>query len=478
MSAPFVQMFSNFTETENGALTYKSSLNKVLDFFSNASTVKSADEALSLFNEAYSDNTLLAVKALCFLRDVRGGQGRRHYFRHIFEHMANSGEGINWAVTRMIPHIPEIGRFDDLFWNITKWDNYSDEVKDLIKKTIEDGLNNPQTSALVAKWMPRKGYEAKLLREMLGLTPKLYRKMLVSKTNVVETKMCAKDWNNIVFEHVPSVAGLRYSKAFTRNAPDKYGQYKNDLKEGKTTINSKVLYPYQIVDKIDELDVDILEAMWNSLPNYMGDGEHKILPVIDVSGSMDQKSGANSTAMNIAVSLGLYMAEKQQGTFSNFFVTFSSNPQFVKLQGNTFVEKVKNIKRADWGYGTNLQAVFSTILTQAKLVHLPQSEMPSIVVILSDMEFNPTENTTLTNYQQIKENYLNHGYKLPTVVFWNLASRTENKAPVLYNEYSTVMVGGFSPVLMKHILSGNLEGITPEQLMLQVLNEKYKFLED
>ena len=75
------------------------------------------------------------------------------------------------------------------------------------------------SNGLAAKWTPRKGQVASEIRAFFGMSPKQYRKSLVALTKVVETQMCANDWDNINFSHVPSQAARLYKKAFNRHTP-------------------------------------------------------------------------------------------------------------------------------------------------------------------------------------------------------------------------------------------------------------------
>jgi hypothetical protein len=475
MGQTFVSTFSNLTATENGALSFKSSQNKVLDFFANASVVKTSKEALQLFLVAFAENPVLALKALCYLRDIRDGQGRRSHFRHIFEHLSSDVQYENW-VQKILPFVPTLGRYDDLIWNLEKTTALSVHL-DSIYALLRDALEDPNQSGLAAKWMPRKGYAAKLLRQAFGMTPKQYRKMLVGKTNVVESKMCVKNWEGINFSHVPSIAATRYNKAFFRNAAEAYTKYKEALKKGEAKINASVLYPHILVDQLDNVEDDILNAQWKALPNYFGDSMRRILAVADVSGSMKQEIMGNTRAISISIALGMYIAERQTGSFKDFFVSFSEQPEFISLQGDNFTTRARHMETANWGYSTNLQVVFDVVLNRAVQVKLAANEMPEMIVIISDMEFDPTDECSVTNYEAIKAKYAASGYELPIVIFWNVASRTPNKAPVLYNEYNTVFISGFSPILMGHILKADLDQITPEGMMLQILSERYTFLD-
>ena len=98
----------------------------------------------------------------------------------------------------------------------------------------------------ILKWMPRKGKHAIALEKHLGLSPKEYRKMLVEKTKVVEQLMCARDWSAITYNHVPSLAMSRYTKAFTKNDSVRFDEFKNSA----TTIKAGALYPYDVLKSL------------------------------------------------------------------------------------------------------------------------------------------------------------------------------------------------------------------------------------
>ena len=84
------------------------------------------------------------------------------------------------------------------------------------------------TDKLLCKWLPRKskiinGKDfTRDLRDFLNFSPKRYRKTLVNNTSVVETSMCANQWENIEYVHVPSVASKVYGRAFRRHDESRY----------------------------------------------------------------------------------------------------------------------------------------------------------------------------------------------------------------------------------------------------------------
>ena len=365
--------------------------------------------------------------------------------------------------------ISEYGRWDDVL-TLVGTQNCWDSALDLVKTALEN------EDGLCAKWMPRKGAKANIIRRYLRVSPKSYRKLLVGLTNVVETKMCAKDWLSIEYSKLPSLASSRYQKAFMNNDEERYEEYKRALVDGKTTINAGAVYPYDITKSIKYGgEKDVAQAQWDSLPNYMEGISERVLPVVDVSGSMGNSAGNNGnvTCMDVSTSLGLYISERNEGVFKNAFITFSSKPQLQLLEGS-LANRLHELQRADWGMNTDLQATFKLILDQAVKNNVPVSEMPTKVLILSDMEFDSAisgdydrvSEWNPTAQEMIKGMYEEAGYKMPGIVYWNIQSR-QDKVPTSFDEMGTALVSGFSPSIMKSILS--CQDMTPYNMMMETI---------
>jgi hypothetical protein len=75
-----------------------------------------------------------------------------------------------------------------------------------------------------------------------------------------------------------------------------------------------------------------------------------------------------------------------------------------------------------------------------------------------------TENRSNTAMDMIRRMYSDAGYTAPNVIFWNV--RTSSGVPVKMGENGVALVSGFSPSVMKNLLSGE---ITPERIMLKTL---------
>ena len=453
----------NVTLTDNGMVTNPTSLNKCVDLFFSIGSMRGKSKELvnKLFNQAFLENPLVATKILFWVRDIRSGAGERKVFRDVIGYLS-----INSPLTlrKNINFISEFGRWDDIL--VLMGTELEDEMFEIIKTALTNG------DGLCAKWMPRKGEVANKLRRLFKTTPKQYRKMLVDLTNVVETKMCSKDWESIDYSKIPSLASSRYQKSFKRNDTERYEEYKNSLIEGTAKVNAGAVYPYDIIKSMNMGgDVVVNSKQWESLPNWMDGSEERILPVVDVSGSMNCPVGGNPnlTCMDVAVSLGMYISERSEGNFKDAFITFSESPELQYLKGS-LEQRLSQLIRSDWGMSTNLEKVFNLILTQAKNNNIREEFMPTKILILSDMQFNQaTRRNSLGAQSMIEEIYKEAGYKMPNVVYWNLNSSGGN-FPVEFDKNGTALVSGFSPSILKSLLGG--KNMTPESIMMDTVNDK------
>ena len=452
----------NVTLTDNGMVTNPTSLNKCVDLFFSIGSMrgKSKDKVVNLFNEAYNENPLVASKILFWVRDVRSGAGERQTFRDVISFLTTNSPQ---TVRKNIGLIPEFGRWDDVL--VLLGTELEDDMFSLIKTALSNG------DGLCAKWMPRKGVVANKLRKLFRTTPKQYRKMLVGLTNVVESKMCAKDWEKIDYSKLPSLASSRYQKSFNKNDNERYNEYKKCLQDGTAKVNAGAVYPYDIVKSINMGgDTIVSEKQWESLPNWMEGSVERILPVVDVSGSMDVEVGGNPnlSCMDVAVSLGMYISERNEGSFKDAFITFSNNPQLQYLTGS-LSERLLQLRRADWAMSTDLEAVFNLILHQAKMNNVPEGNMPTKILILSDMQFNQaTRRDSLGAQSVIEAMYEEAGYTKPNIIYWNLNAKGGN-FPVEFDKNGTALVSGFSPSILKSLLGG--KNMTPESIMMDTVND-------
>lgn len=467
--------------TENGAKAWATTDSKVLDLFGKIGSARGRDVSRE-FSAALAEDQTLAVKVLLWARDVRGGAGERQTFRSLLRTLEVQNPSL---AGRLMHKVPFLGRWDDLF-------TYQDPInrKNALRMYADALMNG---DGLAAKWAPREislkkaitaGKKAKVaiareLRTFMGLSAKEYRQLLSRNTNVVESQMCKKEWNAINFSHVPSLASARYQKAFGKNASEAYSAYIRELqkpeaeRDVKVKINASAVYPYDVLKSIRSGNIAVANAQWDALPNYIGD--NKIMPMVDVSGSMESQVAPGLTAMDIALSLGLYCSDRTSSDFKNMFITFTSSAHIQTVSG-TLSQKLQQMKGAV-GYDTNLEAGFNSLLQTAIAGRVSQENMPDTILILSDMQFNCSSirGTSVTALESIRHKYAQAGYKMPGIVFWNLTARADN-TPVKVNDQGVALVSGFSPAIMGSVLGADPEAFNPYNMMLKVLdNERYDF---
>lgn len=456
------------TFTTNGMKAKKNTGQNCVDLFFNIGSMRNANP-IPNFVAALAENEDIALRILLWSRDVRGGAGERDTFRKILKHLEKTNPDV---LKTILPKVPELGRWDDLLVFETK------EIKAIAYTMIGDALR--AGNGLCAKWMPRekssKDQIAKEIREFFGMTPRQYRKSLTALTNVVEQQMCSGNWNEIEFGHVPSVASSRYKKAFYKHVPEQYADYVKKLSTGEAKIHAGAIFPHDVIKDLfgyiydrQAVTDNVIKAQWEALPNYVGDSN--ILAMVDVSGSMSCSAGKGGPqCMQVAVSLGLYVADKNKGPFKDTFLTFSSNPELLHLKGN-IVQKVEQMKSANWGTTTDIVEAFRKILDVAKKNNVRQLDMPQILMIMSDMQFDRCAD--YSGFEAMKAMYEQAGYDMPKIIFWNLNAAYGN-FPVTFDTHGTAMVSGFSPTILKSILSGNMDDFTPEAIMLKtVMDDRY-----
>lgn len=473
--ASALEIETNVAYTANNALSLASTLDNVLDFFAHGGAMRNRSEQdiKTAFSKAYGQDKTLALRALFYLRDIRGGQGERRLFRVCFRWLAESDPKI---ARKMLHLVPEYGRWDDVLLSVDNTD-LEEYALGYMKEQWNEDIDAEHPS-LGLKWFPSEQASNKKIRSLarktaafFGLTSKEYRQGLSyvrAKIGLVETAMCQNKWNKIDYSKVPSKASTNYRKAFSRHDPVGYVKFLEDVKSGKKKINAKTLYPYEVVRPIFSYGAKedaTLDAQWNALPNYFEGKENtNMLVVADTSGSM------NGLPIMISTSLALYCAEHNTGPFHNKFITFSNNPKLQSVVGHSVTQKIQNLQRAEWDMSTNLQAVFDLILNTAKKHDLSQGDLPVSILIISDMQFNAACSNK-TNFQIIDRKFKDAGYERPQLVFWNVNAFNKDQ-PVSKDERGTVLCSGSSPSVIKYILFGTM--ITPLEQMLEVLNsERY-----
>lgn len=476
---------TNWKYTENGAVTHDHTKSKVLDMFAMGGSYRNRSDAdcINLFINALEENEALAMKCLFYLRDVRGGQGERRFFRVCFKWLCDNNPE---AAKRNLEYLSEYGRWDDLIY-ATVGTKLEDYALFLIKEQLVLDMES-KTPSLLAKWLPSENASSHKTRKMaikvrtyLKMTHKEYRKALAElrkRINIVERLMSENRWDEIEFDKIPSKAGLIYKNAFARR--DLIAKkYETFAKDADTKVNAKVLYPYDVAHRAfncydkdyNSTDRLMIQKYWDNLADYYKGREENGLAIVDTSGSM------SGQPLEVAVSLGAYIAERGHGPFANHFITFSSRPELIRFEGVDITDKFHRARKADWEMNTDLESVFKLLLRIAQKENTRPEDMPTRLYILSDMEFDgcltddwyshSSQDEVETLLEKIAREWKEAGYELPPVVFWNLQCRQSN-IPAMGGRFS--YVSGFSAVMLESILGGK-DGY---DLMLEkLMSERY-----
>ena len=473
---------ANYTFTENGALTYSSTMNHCLDLFATIGGLRNAEETeiVNRFIRAYTENPDVAMKVLFYARDVRGGLGERRAFRIILRYLCETHAA---SVKKNIEYIAEYGRYDDLLVLMdTPCESITIEfLKKQLGKDIEMLRADSNEISLLAKWLPsvntsnvEKVRLGRKLAKAFGMSEREYRKTLSAlrkKIDIIENYLREVDYS-FDYEKQPSKAMLKCRKAFHNHDHERYTLFMEKVSRNEATLHTGTLMPYEIirpfyVSEVSDEEAKSLDVTWNAQEDYIG--EQNSLVVIDGSGSMYCN---NLEPITVAHSLGLYFAERNRGEFANHFITFSRTPQLVEIKGNDLLEKIRYMASYNEVANTNIQAVFELILKTAVKNNLPQKEMPERIIIVSDMEFDRcADSSKITNFEYAKKIFEEAGYTLPKVVFWNVASR-KLQTLVTQNEQGVTLVSGYNARLFEQILTDNTD---PYSYMMEIVDsERYE----
>jgi len=459
--------------TNEGATQYEFSMDHALEFFSKAGSLfenrKSfygqEESALGLFQKVWVVDPVIAMKLLLWLRDCRGGAGNRSGARAIYNWLGNTAP--EWIEIN-IGWIPLVGRWDDLKALFgTKAEKAAAELwANAIK----------ERDVLAAKWAKRDYYQ---IRKVLGLKIKPFRKLLASirKNHIVEHKMCHNMWKEIEYEKVPSVAMARYTVAFNRHDEERFEKYKQALSEGKATIHSDVLFPHDCVRTVFHGDKKIADAQFEALPNFLEGTNEKIIVIADTSASMDTHISGSTRAVYVSIGMALYCSAKigKDNPFYKKFIAFCDEGNFKDWNGMKFSTAVRNREIFDGAVGaTRIDKALMSILDMAKFFNLKQDQMPTTLLIISDMQFHgatrvrkdvPPVKACLFEFERA-------GYIPPKIIYWNTAGYAGS--PELAHKTGVAMVSGFSSAILENIFAG--EDMSPIAVMNRTL-EKYKIVD-
>jgi hypothetical protein len=483
----------NVAFTENGDKAFATTTNYVLDFFSmhiehaggknkyfdleqQIKVIKAA------FYKAFNEDPEKAIRVLLYRYDMREGQGERYLMDVVLKEIMTSTDhdhDINLSFGgkdirgKILEKLPELGRWSTLI-NVLSY--YKKDLRSIdILKKIKKGLENKETAALVAKWLPRQGEVANRVRGFLKINPKEYRKLLAQYTTT-ETLKSAQKWSEIEYSKVPSVCMNRSKIQFINHDGKRFEEFLADVKSGKKKINASVLYPHDCIRRVYEAGT---QEQWDALPNLFKNGSINAIPMIDVSGSMQCTIADGVTAMDVALGLGIYISERNESVFKDEVITFSERPHFLNLKGSSLCNKIQMVKNIVNPYNTDFALAFKEILKRAKIQKLSQEDMPEALFVLSDMQFDQCYDYSgseiiYASLELMKKEFEEAGYKMPVIILWNLRGG-HTTYPTTSVERGHILISGYSPNVLKALFNGeDLLSFTPEKYMNDlIMSDRY-----
>lgn len=486
-----MKQMDNITTTENGGVTYKSTMNGLMDLFAlgGAYRTRSEQDAILLFDKAFREDETLALKCLFYLRDVRGGQGERRFFRVVARWLAREHTA---AMRRNLCYVPEFGRWDDLYVFVDT--PLEKDAFDIMYHQLALDVEC-KTPSLLAKWLKSENTSSAesrhlgtLTRNAFHMTSRQYRKTLSTlrkRIKVLERLMSENRWDEIEFDKIPSKAGLIYRNAFARHdimreKADKM-TYEEFAKSKDTKVNAKTLNPCEVVHEaakvfhssVEDTNRLMVNKYWDNLEDYFKGAVFNGVAVVDTSASMTSAYGKEIAPIDVAVSLGMYCAEKcnKNSPWYGHYITFSRQARLIAVEGVDFVDKAMRIYRKNLCENTNIRSVFDLLLNLAIQNNVKQEDMPENVVVISDMEFDyctDLGDRYASEMEKIAKIWAANGYQLPKLVFWNVQARQDN-IPMRDNGRVT-FISGYSPVIYEMLMTGK----TGLDLVLDKLNsERY-----
>jgi len=460
-------------KTAQGANAFEHSLNHGLEFFSKAGSLYATPNkkgfyegeatAKQLFVNVYAADKVMAMALLLWLRDCRGGAGNRSGSREIYQWLAETDPALLQA---NLHQLPQVGRYDDYRCL------FGTKLEKAAAGLWSKALFNREV--LSAKWADRKD---KPLRQLLGMNAPEFRKFLVSIRggHIVESKMCAKEWDRIKYDHVPSVAMSRYTNAFRKHDETRFNTFKEQVKSGEKTVHADVLFPHDCVITARYGDPEMAELQFNALPNFLQgeDVDERILVIADSSGSMEQEIGAGKAeALHVSIGMALYCSAKmrEDSPFYKRFIAFESEGSFKDWRHLSFSQAIRDRDIFDGAIGsTRIDSALDLILNTAIERKIPQELMPTTLMIVSDMQFSSGSHTDDTEVEYCLKKFDAAGYDRPKILYWNLAGYQGSQATA--STPNVGMVSGYSPAILKSVLGGT--DFSPIAIMLRTL-EKYE----
>lgn len=451
----------------------------VLEFLQEVHNLRneSDDKIIELFRRALYSNKILAIKSLFYVRDKKYGEGERRIFNILIKYLALSNPDL---LKKTLHLIPKYGRWDD-FYSLFDTPLESNVIC-IFKRQITLDLNCKSPTTL-GKWLKSENTSSKAskllgkkTRELLGYTPKEYRKILSTlrkKIGIIEHNLSSKNYSNINYSKLSLSTIIRYRKALIKNDKIEFQKHLKSLKqrEKKRSIkldkNILTETPFNVVDNIlndnNRENIDVYSNLWNVVcNNYISDIKDTLI-TLAISGSGCNK---HSISYKLAISNILLYKKFNNNRFKNHYIYFDKNPKFMKIEPLSLYEQIESIKANNLFSEINISTALDMILFTSLKEGLTYKEIPQNILIISN---NSLDEDYFTEglLKEIKEKWKLAGFLLPNIKLWIIDEDDNNKS--IFNKNNCIIIKGYSKELFKLSIKG--ECISEKLLMIRKLED-------
>ena len=502
---------ANGARTENGAISYATIGTALLDQFSKAGSYRGR-ELVNVWadqSKLWAEDSESALKFPFYLRmitrktnvigkgttdSVQRGSGARD---EAFKRLLWIAKYHPVEFYRNLWLLPVVGSWKDL-WVLLAFDG-ADEYLDKEKffNVIAEGISDERHKDLVKKYLPRirstkkchtdwakrTNVLAKEFASYAGWTYNEYRQFKVTgKAHEFQRLICGKMYSKINWNTIPGKALLNlvsgkfldnhrltkdYIKWIDSQPVAKFNGYAYELgKKLGGCGNGRNLTGASLATKITvdkQFDGLIATASEND-----GAIHGNVLCALDTSDSMNERvDKAGTTAYDVCVGLGIYFSELNKGAFHNVVAMFDFESKVKTLKGS-FSDKWLDIRSSKTAWGsTNFQSLIDLIVeVRRKHPEIPLDEMPSTLLIVSDMQFNPSGNfyfeadsiAERTNYEaameKLREVFPEEFVKNFKIIWWNVANERTKDFPSTMDDAGTYFFSGFDGATISFLLGG------------------------
>ncbi len=520
----------------NDSVKLKSTGSDFVDQFASASkyrTPRKYSEISKDMETLWSQNPLLTLKLLVYLRLItrvcqfpdgtstkttQRGQGLKHEsIMRMLWLIINHPEVFIKNVTIFV----SAGSWKDLI-TMMQYDamyNGEDHSFDwrILIEVIAKGLENPNTSHLIRKYLPTIRAKSKcttveaqadnlvakaICRQLFGNksseksghTYELYRKLKAQgEAHEWQQAISQRDFMSINFDTIPGKAlQLLVNSKFLENQglEDKYEKWIASKPVAKYTGYVYELFsPFEYESPYDvkEYQKNTVNAQFKQLIEVaskdMKEGENGLICVLDSSGSMSGSlRGTTTSAYTIAKTMTLFFSELLKGRFHNHYFEFSNATEYRQFKGSTPWEKYySNNSRIT--ANTNFVSVANKFVKILK-TGVMEEEFPSGMLCLSDGEFDRPYSGNGKAVAAFRETLLKGGFSKKFVddfkiILWDIPNGYYGKSIPKFEELAdspnTIHISGLDGSIVTFLLGNEISQKVPstsEELFETAMNQE------